>query len=88
MTVESDKRDKYKRNVGKVLVDGVDANLEQVRHGTTRRTRWNSQNGIAPFTHGRKTMLVRRSGASGETTILKLLGIFARSRGTISPGIE
>lgn len=33
VTVDTDKRDKYKRNVGKVLVDGVDANLEQVRRG-------------------------------------------------------
>lgn len=33
VTVETNKRDKYKRNVGKVLVDGVDANLEQVKRG-------------------------------------------------------
>lgn len=33
VTVDTDKRDKYKRNVGKVLVDGVDANLEQVKRG-------------------------------------------------------
>lgn len=33
VTVETDKRDKYGRNVGKVLVDGIDANLEQVKRG-------------------------------------------------------
>jgi endonuclease YncB( thermonuclease family) len=33
VTVETDKRDKYKRNVGKVLVDGADANLEQIKRG-------------------------------------------------------
>lgn len=33
VTVETNKRDKYKRNVGKVLVDGVDANLVQVQRG-------------------------------------------------------
>lgn len=33
VTVDTDKRDKYKRNVGKVLIDGVDANLEQVKRG-------------------------------------------------------
>jgi Staphylococcal nuclease homologue len=33
VTVDTDKRDKYQRNVGKVLVDGVDANLEQIRRG-------------------------------------------------------
>ena len=33
VTVDTEKRDKYKRNVCKVLVDGVDANLEQVRRG-------------------------------------------------------
>jgi endonuclease YncB( thermonuclease family) len=31
--VDTDKRDRYGRNVGKVLVDGIDANLEQVRRG-------------------------------------------------------
>ena len=31
--VETYKRDKYGRNVGKVLVDGNDANLEQVKRG-------------------------------------------------------
>jgi endonuclease YncB( thermonuclease family) len=31
--VETDKRDKYKREVGKVLVGGMDANLEQVSRG-------------------------------------------------------
>ena len=31
--VETDKRDKYGRNVGKVLVDGNDANLEKVKRG-------------------------------------------------------
>ena len=33
VSVDTDKRDKYKRNVGKVLVDGVDANLEQIKRG-------------------------------------------------------
>lgn len=33
VAVETNKRDKYKRNVGKVLVDGLDANLEQIRRG-------------------------------------------------------
>lgn len=33
VTVETDKRDKYKREVGKVLVGGLDANLEQVQRG-------------------------------------------------------
>ena len=33
MTVETDKLDKYRRNLGKVLVDGVDANMEQVKRG-------------------------------------------------------
>ena len=33
VTVETNKRDKYQRNVGKVLVGGVDANLEQVKRG-------------------------------------------------------
>lgn len=33
VTVETNKVDKYKRNVGKVLVDGVDANLVQVQRG-------------------------------------------------------
>lgn len=33
VTVDTDKRDKYRRNVGKVLVGGVDANLEQVKRG-------------------------------------------------------
>ena len=31
--VETDERDKYGRNVGKVLVDGNDANLEKVKRG-------------------------------------------------------
>lgn len=31
--VETDKRDRYGREVGKVLVDGVDANQEQIRRG-------------------------------------------------------
>ena len=31
VTVETNKRDKYRREVGKVLVGGVDANLEQVK---------------------------------------------------------
>ena len=33
VTVETNKRDKYQREVGKVLVDGLDANLEQVKRG-------------------------------------------------------
>lgn len=33
VTVEYSKRDKYGRTVGKILVGGVDANLEQVRSG-------------------------------------------------------
>jgi endonuclease YncB( thermonuclease family) len=33
VTVETNKRDKYKRSVGKVLMDGVDANLVQVQRG-------------------------------------------------------
>lgn len=33
VTVETNKRDKYRREVGKVLVDGTDANLEQVKRG-------------------------------------------------------
>lgn len=33
VTVETDKRDRYGREVGKVLVDGVDANLVQVQRG-------------------------------------------------------
>lgn len=33
VTVETDKLDKYRRNVGKVLVGGIDANLEQVKRG-------------------------------------------------------
>ena len=33
VTVETNKVDKYKRNVGKVLVDGLDANLVQVQRG-------------------------------------------------------
>ena len=33
VAVESNKRDRYGRLIGKVLVDGQDANLEQVRHG-------------------------------------------------------
>jgi len=33
VTVEYSKRDKYGRTVGKILVDGVDANLEQVKAG-------------------------------------------------------
>lgn len=31
--VESDKRDRYGRELGKVLVDGMDVNLEQIRRG-------------------------------------------------------
>lgn len=33
VTVETSKRDRYGREVGKVLVDGVDANLEQLKRG-------------------------------------------------------
>lgn len=33
VTVEVVKRDKYRRSVGKVLIDGSDANLEQIRQG-------------------------------------------------------
>lgn len=33
VAVESNKRDRYGRVIGKVLVDGHDANLEQVRRG-------------------------------------------------------
>lgn len=31
--VQTDKRDKYQREIGKVLVDGIDANLAQVKRG-------------------------------------------------------
>lgn len=33
VTVEYNKKDKYGRTVGKILVDGVDANLEQIKAG-------------------------------------------------------
>ena len=33
VTVETDKTDKYGRNVGKVLVNGTDANLAQIKAG-------------------------------------------------------
>jgi endonuclease YncB( thermonuclease family) len=33
VTVETTKLDKYRREIGKVLVDGLDANLEQVKRG-------------------------------------------------------
>ena len=33
LTVETDKKDRYGRDVGKVLVDGVDINLKQVQRG-------------------------------------------------------
>jgi endonuclease YncB( thermonuclease family) len=33
VTVDSEKRDRYGRNVGKVLVNGVDANLTQIQRG-------------------------------------------------------
>lgn len=33
VTVETGKRDRYGREVGKILVDGHDANLEQLRRG-------------------------------------------------------
>lgn len=34
VTVDTDKRDRYGRNVGKVLIDVTDANLEQIKPGT------------------------------------------------------
>ena len=33
VTVETEKEDRYGRDVGKVLVNGVNANLEQVQRG-------------------------------------------------------
>lgn len=33
VTVESSKKDKYGRTVGKILVDGLDVNLEQIKAG-------------------------------------------------------
>jgi len=33
VTVESDKRDRYGRELGKVLMGGMDVNLEQIRRG-------------------------------------------------------
>lgn len=33
VTVEYNKKDKYGRTVGKIIVDGIDANLEQVKSG-------------------------------------------------------
>lgn len=33
VTVETTKRDRYRREIGKVLVDGLDANLEQIKRG-------------------------------------------------------
>lgn len=33
VTVEYNKKDKYGRTVGKILVDGVDSNLEQIKAG-------------------------------------------------------
>lgn len=33
VTVESNKRDRYGRELGKVLMDGMDVNLEQIRRG-------------------------------------------------------
>jgi endonuclease YncB( thermonuclease family) len=33
VTVEFNKQDKYGRTIGKILVDGLDANLEQVKAG-------------------------------------------------------
>lgn len=33
VTAETDKRDRYGREVGKVTVDGIDANLEQIKRG-------------------------------------------------------
>lgn len=33
VTVDTDKRDRYGREIGKVLVNGVDVNLEQVQRG-------------------------------------------------------
>lgn len=35
VTVDTDKRDRYGREIGKVLVNGVDVNLEQVQRGFT-----------------------------------------------------
>jgi len=33
VTIEYNKQDKYGRTIGKILVDGLDANLEQVKTG-------------------------------------------------------
>lgn len=33
VTVDTDKRDRYGRRVGKILVNGADANLEQIKRG-------------------------------------------------------
>jgi endonuclease YncB( thermonuclease family) len=33
VTVETDKKDRYGREVGKVIKDGMDANLEQIKRG-------------------------------------------------------
>lgn len=33
VSVETNKRDKYQREIGKVLVEGLDVNLEQVKRG-------------------------------------------------------
>ena len=33
VTVETDKKDRYGRNLGKVLINGKDANLMQIEHG-------------------------------------------------------
>lgn len=33
VTIETTKKDRYGRDIGKVLVDGLDANLEQVKRG-------------------------------------------------------
>lgn len=33
VTVETSKKDRYKRNIGKVLVDGKDVNLAQIEAG-------------------------------------------------------
>ena len=35
ITVQTKKTDRYGRAIGKVLVDGIDANLQQVRPGST-----------------------------------------------------
>lgn len=36
VTVQTHKKDRYRREIGKVLVDGLDANLEQIKRGMAR----------------------------------------------------